>query len=106
MVSLLRDPVSSPIRSTGSVGRGANRLFGVVRRAGLAVTVTVAGPERPLPVDVDLATPIEILQESLTNALKHGDGTADVNIGYKVEAGWRCGSATRSPVGGSPRTRV
>lgn len=81
MVSLLRDPVSAdPVDRIRLAD--ADRLFDVVRRAGLAVTVTVAGPEQPLPVDVDLAA-YRILQESLTNALKHGDGTADVNIGYE-----------------------
>ncbi len=100
MVNLLRDPAApdqgaveppgvATLRQGYASNRGqavrladAERLFDVVRRAGLAVTVSVAGPEQPLPVDVDLAA-YRILQESLTNALKHGDGRVEVSIGYE-----------------------
>ncbi|MEW1893155.1 histidine kinase [Streptomyces sp. IBSBF 3010] len=41
-----------------------------VRASGLAVTLTVTGPERPLPRDTDSAV-YRIVQEALTNTVKH-----------------------------------
>lgn len=57
------------------------RLAGQARRAGLEVRLTTTGTARSLPVSVDLAA-YRIVQESLTNALKHGAGSATVTIGY------------------------
>jgi signal transduction histidine kinase len=51
------------------------------RTSGLAVTVTRDGPSRPLPPAVDQAA-YRILQESLTNAARHGRGSADVAIAF------------------------
>lgn len=51
------------------------------RTTGLAVTLDVKGGRRALPPGVDQAA-YRILQESLTNAARHGDGTADVAIAY------------------------
>ena len=42
-----------------------------LRRAGLTVTVDVAGADGPLPASIDLSA-YRIVQEALTNALKHG----------------------------------
>ncbi|MEU8214514.1 histidine kinase [Micromonospora taraxaci] len=53
-----------------------------VRAAGLAVRVRTDGAPGPLPVGVDLAA-YRIVQESLTNALKHGTGEADLTIAYR-----------------------
>ncbi|WFE52457.1 histidine kinase [Micromonospora sp. WMMD1155] len=53
-----------------------------VRAAGLAVRVRTDGAPSPLPVGVDLAA-YRIVQESLTNALKHGTGEADLTIAYR-----------------------
>jgi signal transduction histidine kinase len=58
-----------------------DRLIAQSRAAGLAVRLETTGEPRPLPVGVDLAA-YRIVQESLTNALKHGDGEADVAVGY------------------------
>ncbi|MFF0470632.1 sensor histidine kinase [Micromonospora zamorensis] len=52
-----------------------------IRAAGLAVRVRTDGTPGPLPVAVDLAA-YRIVQESLTNALKHGTGEADLTIAY------------------------
>src|SRR5581483_2413877 len=51
------------------------------RAAGLAIDVHVAGRARPLPRGVDQAA-YRILQESLTNAARHGAGPARVDVRY------------------------
>ena len=51
------------------------------RAAGLAIDVHVGGYLRPLPRGVDQAA-YRILQESLTNAARHGDGAARVDVHY------------------------
>ncbi|GIH24899.1 two-component sensor histidine kinase [Acrocarpospora phusangensis] len=57
----------------------------LVERSGLPATLTVNGSPRELPAAVDLAA-YRILQESLTNALKHGTAPADVTIDYGTNA--------------------
>jgi signal transduction histidine kinase len=52
-------------------------------RAGVGVRLDCVGEPRPLPVTVDLAA-YRIIQESLTNVLKHaGDATASVRLCYR-----------------------
>ncbi|WP_173166139.1 histidine kinase [Phytohabitans suffuscus] len=58
-----------------------DQLVAQARGAGLAVRLETMGEPRPLPVGVDLAA-YRIVQESLTNALKHGTGRADVAVAY------------------------
>lgn len=61
-------------------------LVARARAAGLPVTVTVTGAERPLPPDVDQAA-YRIVQEALTNVGRHaGPANALVCLQYTPEA--------------------
>src|ERR1700685_1113198 len=66
-------------------GSGLCQLDSLVERAraaGLPVTVTVTGAERPLPPDVDQAA-YRIVQEALTNVSRHaGSARASVRLHY------------------------
>ena len=52
------------------------------RSAGLSVGVRERGSRRPLPPALDQAA-YRILQEALTNAARHGDGSAEVEISFE-----------------------
>lgn len=60
-------------------------LVDSVRRSGTAVTVRTSGAPRELAPGTDLAA-YRIVQESLTNAGKHGAGTAEVAVEYRPDA--------------------
>ncbi|MGW1951195.1 sensor histidine kinase [Streptomyces sp. NPDC001920] len=68
---------------------GLDRLGRLVDRvsfAGLPVEVRISGDPRPLPQGIDV-TAYRIVQEALTNALKHGDGgRAEVTVRYADHA--------------------
>jgi signal transduction histidine kinase len=67
---------------------GLAALDGLVARhkaAGLHVTTTIRGDRRPLPPGVDRAA-YRILQEALTNAARHGNGSAQVEIAFGPSA--------------------
>jgi signal transduction histidine kinase len=55
------------------------------RDAGLDVSATVAGERRPLPAGVDGAA-YRILQEALTNAARHGTGSAEIQLSFEPDA--------------------
>ena len=57
-------------------------LVSQLREAGLSVELQVEGERRELPVGIELSA-YRIVQEALTNALKHaGESNASVNIRY------------------------
>jgi signal transduction histidine kinase len=55
------------------------------RSAGLAIDIRLSGARRQLPPALDQAA-YRILQEALTNAARHGDGRAEVDIAYGPSA--------------------
>jgi signal transduction histidine kinase len=68
----------SPQPSLGRLGLLIDRIA----FAGLPVEVRISGEPRPLPAGIDV-TAYRIVQEALTNALKHGNqARADVTIRY------------------------
>jgi signal transduction histidine kinase len=56
-----------------------------MRRAGLPVEIALTGHQQPLAASTELAA-YRILQEALTNALKHGGGWTRVILGYGADA--------------------
>jgi len=66
--------------------RRLSPLIDRIAFAGLPVEVRISGEPRPLPAGVDV-TAYRIIQEALTNALKHGDGVkAEVTVRYADHA--------------------
>ncbi|MFE9919190.1 sensor histidine kinase [Micromonospora sp. NPDC005553] len=86
MIEVLREPGTSADPAAPEVVTArlaeADGLVDRVRAAGLAVRVRTDGTPGVLPVGVDLAA-YRIVQESLTNALKHGTGEAELTIAYR-----------------------
>ncbi|HEY6962722.1 MAG TPA: sensor histidine kinase [Gaiellaceae bacterium] len=63
-----------------------DRLIAQIQEAGLPVTLRVEGERRELPPGIDLSA-YRIVQEGLTNALKHAKGAhADVVVRYEDAA--------------------
>src|SRR5262249_11774547 len=57
-----------------------------VREAGLPLELHVEGERRELPVGIELSA-YRIVQEALTNALKHaGEASATVNVRYGADS--------------------
>jgi signal transduction histidine kinase len=97
LVGALRDEEGSvePPRGVAALDSLAQRH----RAAGLDVTIAVDGERRPLAPAVDQAA-YRIVQESLTNALLHGRGSADVALTFADDV---LEIAVTNPV--SPETR-
>ena len=87
------DQMVGALREDGPRGEvepppGLAALDGLVERhraAGLNVTTTISGDRRPLPPGVDRGA-YRILQEALTNAARHGSGSAAVELAFGREA--------------------
>jgi signal transduction histidine kinase len=107
MVRVLREDASLSAEVEPPAGLAS--LEGLVQRhraAGLDVTSSVHGERRPLPTAVDRGA-YRIIQEALTNAARHGNGNARVQIdfgerelGVFVENVLVPGRPTRSASGG------
>jgi signal transduction histidine kinase len=72
---------TDPTAPTPGLGQ-IDALIAGATQAGLATSLELSGQPRPLPAEVDLAA-YRIVQESLTNAIRHaGPARATVSIGY------------------------
>jgi signal transduction histidine kinase len=85
LVGMLRTDAGEPLAPQPALD-DLPRLVEQVRASGLAVELHVEGDRRELPVGVELSA-YRIVQEALTNALKHAEGTrAVVHVRYGQDA--------------------
>src|ERR687884_771736 len=85
VVGMLRSDGEDPLAPQPGLDDVAT-LVGQVREAGLPVELTVEGERRDLPAGIELSA-YRIVQEALTNALKHGgDAHAQVSIRYGADS--------------------
>ena len=83
-VGLLRagEPLGAPRTPVGGLAR-LEELTAVAASAGLRMTITRDGAQRPLPSVVDVAA-WRIIQESLTNVITHA-AASNVEVGIRYE---------------------
>jgi signal transduction histidine kinase len=92
LVGLLKEEEAAAAYSPQPGMGSLDTLIATVREAGLPVDVELEGEQQELPPGVDL-TAFRVVQESLTNALKHADPThAWVRVrwapdGVRIEVG-------------------
>lgn len=85
-IGALRGPVDDPAMRPAPGLKDLDELVEQVRGTGVDVDASFIGERRELPASVDLSA-YRILQEALTNAIKHaGPTTARLQIAY--EPGW------------------
>src|SRR5262249_17796445 len=85
LLGMLRDESADPLTPQPGLG-DVPVLVGQLREAGLPVALHVDGEQRDLPVSSGLSAS-RIVQEALTNALKHaGRANARVNVRYGADA--------------------
>jgi signal transduction histidine kinase len=85
MVGVLRQPGEETDREPPPGLADLERLVEKFRIAGLPVTLTVAGSAHPLAPGLDL-TAYRLVQEGLTNTLRHADAPADVEVSVAYRA--------------------
>jgi signal transduction histidine kinase len=83
LVHALRDDASQQPEPADPAA--LDELLDQHRAAGLAIATDLRGPRRELPRSVAWAT-YRILQEALTNAARHGRGSADVVVWFQPQA--------------------
>ena len=79
MLATLRSPEETP---DAPAPRGLTAVTGLVEqfeKSGLAVTYEMSGDPAPISTAVDIVA-YRVIQEGLTNALRHGPGTADLDV--------------------------
>ena len=85
LVGMLRSDADEPLAPQPGLA-DVPTLVAQVREAGLPVELRVEGERRELPVGIELSA-YRIVQEALTNALKHaGDASARVSIRYCADS--------------------
>lgn len=81
VVALLRAPESRPVEPS-PVSLDFDELVHTSQLGGLDIKYTVRGtPPEQLPLATSLAAR-RVVQEALTNALKHGDGSASLDVAW------------------------
>ncbi len=88
-IALLRAETSEPTESSPAPGLAQlDDLIDVVRAAGVAATLTVHGDPMPLRPAVEVAA-YRVVQESLTNVLRHAGATAvTVDVRHAADGVW------------------
>jgi signal transduction histidine kinase len=84
LVRTLRDGVAGTVEPPAGLA-ALDTLVERHRAAGQPVEVRVAGARRPLPPGIDRAA-YRIVQESLTNAVRHGGGAIEVELAYSARS--------------------
>jgi signal transduction histidine kinase len=83
LLGMLRGDASDPLTPQPGLA-DVPALVGQLRAAGLPVELQIEGERRQLPVGIELSA-YRIVQEALTNALKHaGEARATVRVRYGV----------------------
>jgi signal transduction histidine kinase len=86
LVGVLRRPEEAPALAPQPSLQHLDRLIEQAREAGLPVDVQIEGDPTELPAGVDL-TAYRLVQEGLTNAMKHSQATqAEVIVRYGADA--------------------
>jgi signal transduction histidine kinase len=85
LLGMLRGDANEPLTPQPGLA-DVPTLVGQLREAGLPVELRIDGERRELPVGIELSA-YRIVQEALTNALKHaGNAHATVNVRYDADA--------------------
>jgi signal transduction histidine kinase len=85
LVGMLRSDTADSLAPQPGLG-DLPTLVTQVREAGLPVELRIEGERRDLPVGIELSA-YRIVQEALTNALKHaGDARAAVHVRYGADS--------------------